>query len=512
MELLNETLPKGVLFMIASGVLSAVIYVAFRRYSCVGTGQTLPFPPGPPLKPFVGSILEVSPKGAWTKFTEYKQQYGDLVFFRGLGNNVLVLNSMRVINDFLDKRGNIYSHRPDFTVVGELMGLDQCMPLLPYGDEWRAQRKLAHVVLNPAAVKTYHVVQEDVAALLSKQLLDTPAEFFHHVRLAAGRIVLSVTYGLSVDAADHEYIAHAEETMLMIGRATVPGAFLCDLLPFLKYLPSWVPFHQEAKKGKHMIEQHVSKPYDHVKQEMQEGRALPSLTQYLLSSSEITPDFEHCVKWTAAAMYGSGGESTHATVLCFILAMALHPEKQRLAQAEIDNVVGAGRLPTIDDRSSLPYVNPVIKETMRWHPILPLSVARRSAVDDIYEGYFIPKSTIVMPNVWAVAFEPNERYDPHAFIPERFLGSTQSTVDPATWAFGFARRICPGKHLGENSLFILISTILAAFDVSPPAKGELEVKFTLDLVSYPEPFDCNITPRSDAKVRLINWRAAQSTI
>lgn len=76
--------------------------------------------------------------------------------------------------------------------------------------------------------------------------------------------------------------------MLMIGRATVPGAFLCDILPFcetfvdrsqimcphpvslhsVKYLPSWVPFHQEAKKGKHMIEQHVSKPYDHVKQEM----------------------------------------------------------------------------------------------------------------------------------------------------------------------------------------------------------------------------------------------------
>lgn len=53
--------------------------------------------------------------------------------------------------------------------------------------------------------------------------------------------------------------------------------------------------------------------------------------------------------------------------------MALHPEKQQLAQAEIDNVVGAGRLPTIDDRSSLPYVNAVIKETMRWHPILPLS-------------------------------------------------------------------------------------------------------------------------------------------
>lgn len=50
---------------------------------------------------------------------------GDLVFFYGLGNNLLVLNSMEAINDLLEKRGQIYSDRPIFTVVGELMGLNQ---------------------------------------------------------------------------------------------------------------------------------------------------------------------------------------------------------------------------------------------------------------------------------------------------------------------------------------------------------------------------------------------------
>ena len=50
---------------------------------------------------------------------------GDLVFFHGLGNNILVLNSMKAINDLLEKKGSIYSDRPSFTVVGELMGLGQ---------------------------------------------------------------------------------------------------------------------------------------------------------------------------------------------------------------------------------------------------------------------------------------------------------------------------------------------------------------------------------------------------
>ena len=55
------------------------------------------------------------------------------------------------------------------------------------------------------------------------------------------------------------------------------------------------------------------------------------------------------------------------------MPMALHPNKQKKAQAELDRVVGADRLPQISDLDSLPYVSAVIKETMRWHPALPLS-------------------------------------------------------------------------------------------------------------------------------------------
>lgn len=56
-----------------------------------------------------------------------------------------------------------------------------------------------------------------------------------------------------------------------------------------------------------------------------------------------------------------------------MLLMARYPEKQRKAQAEIDSVVGADRLPTIADRPDLPYVEALIKETMRWYPAVPLS-------------------------------------------------------------------------------------------------------------------------------------------
>ncbi|KAI0704552.1 cytochrome P450 [Earliella scabrosa] len=472
------------------------------------------YPPGPPSRPLVGNLLALPLTAAWHRLTSYKDIYGDLIFFHGLGNRVLVVNSLKTVNELLEKRSGVYSDRPFFTVVGELMGLGQSMPLLPYREEWRMQRKLAHNALSPGAVKKYHIIQEDLAALLSKLMLEDPQGFFDHIRLTASRLILSITYGLSVEAADSEYITHAEETMHMISRATIPGAFLCDFFPWMKYLPSWLPFQREARAGRQMIAELVTKPFEHVKQEMAKGTAPPSLTHDLLSSEKLNESMLHSIKWSAGSLYGAGGETTYSTVITCIMAMALHPDKLKLAHEELDRVVGVDRLPTISDRARLPYVNAIIRETMRWHPALPLSIARCTSEDDVYEGYDIPKGTIVMPNVWAIAFEKRGPYDPHAFVPERFLDSNPDNVpvDPASWAFGFGKRICPGKHLAENSLFILISTILAVFDIAPPASGELKPGFAAGLVSYPLPFECSIKPRSAARASQVLWRAGQCTV
>ena len=101
------------------------------------------------------------------------------------------------------------------------------------------------------------------------------------------------------------------------------------------------------------------------------------------------------------------------------LAMALHPEVQKKAQAEIDSVVGPNRLPDFHDRSSLPYINAVVKETSRWNIVAPLGkhfviiivatiltssegIPHMSTNDDEYNGYYIPKGTVVIGNAWLV--------------------------------------------------------------------------------------------------------------
>ena len=73
------------------------------------------------------------------------------------------------------------------------------------------------------------------------------------------------------------------------------------------------------------------------------------------------------------------------------MAMALHPAVRKRIQDEIDRVVGTDRLPTFEDRPSLPLVDAVVRETLRWRPVVPLAIPHTAIKDDVYKGYFIPK-------------------------------------------------------------------------------------------------------------------------
>jgi cytochrome P450 len=166
-----------VLSSISAGLLLLALGSRLRKHAS--------HPPGPRGLPFVGNLLSLSLKGTWRTLTELKQRYGDLVFFHGFGQSVLVLNSMEAIDDLLNKRGQNYSHRPVFTVVGELMGLNQGMPLLPCDKEWRNQRKIVNSAFSQHAIKQYHVLQEQMAATLCLEISKDPSDFFSLVRLCA---------------------------------------------------------------------------------------------------------------------------------------------------------------------------------------------------------------------------------------------------------------------------------------------------------------------------------------
>ena len=168
-----------------------------------------------------------------------------------------------------------------------------------------------------------------------------------------------------------------------------------------------------------------------------------------------------------------------------MLAMLAYPETQARAQAELDAVVGRTRLPTFADYPHLPYIRAMVKEVLRWRPVGPLGSPHRSIEDDWYDGMFIPKGTICIPNVWHMNRDP-ELFGNNAehFDPARYLdasGNLQVAPDLSDikeeghFTYGFGRRICVGRHMADNSLFINMATMLWATKIERKrdASGQL---------------------------------------
>jgi len=122
--------------------------------------------------------------------------------------------------------------------------------------------------------------------------------------------------------------------------------------------------------------------------------------------------------------------------------------------------------------------------------------------DDVYKGYFIPKGTAVFTNIWAMTHDERNYPDGFKFHPERFLTPDgQLNDDDKILAYGFGRRVCVGRHVAGATLWLLIASVLATFDITQ-AKDEfgkeieVEEGYTDGMISQKKSFKCSIIPRS----------------
>jgi len=187
--------------------------------------------------------------------------------------------------------------------------------------------------------------------------------------------------------------------------------------------------------------------------------------------------------------------------------MIMYPEVQRKAQEEIDRVIGNDRLPTLADQPNLPYVEAVAKEVLRWNPVAPLGSSHVVTEDDVYKGYFIPKGSRVIANIWRIMHDPAAHADPMAFKPERFLGD-RPEPDPRATAYGHGRRICPGLLPAQSSIWLTCAMSLAVTNIAKYVDGfgnvvEPGIYYTDGMISHPPPFKCTVTPRSEKAAALV---------
>jgi len=157
--------------------------------------------------------------------------------------------------------------------------------------------------------------------------------------------------------------------------------------------------------------------------------------------------------------------TTVSATLNFAMVFLLnYPEVQRKMQQEMDNVVGRDRLPTLDDRARLPYNEAFLREVMRKQTLVPMSVVHRATEDTELNGYFIPKDTAMVLNLWSFHNDPNFWGDPEVFRPERFLDEKGALLKKDySLPFGAGKRLCAGETFARQTMFLIVSALIQNF-------------------------------------------------
>ncbi|KLO12046.1 cytochrome P450 [Schizopora paradoxa] len=471
---------------------------------------------GPKPLPFVGNFHQLPKEDFHLTYGDWAKSYGPIIYFHVFGRQFVVLNTMDVVNDLLVKRSATYSTRPHLVMAGELVGRDQNSVLfLKYGQRLKEVRRVMDLWIGKNNLSSNYPVSLSVNRKLLLSLLEKPDRGLEHIKFAVGSLMLKLTYGIDCATEGDPYIMLVDKMTRITSEASAPGRWLCDSFPILAKVPSWMPFagfKRWAAEAHEFIEKAIHAPYEFTRSSVLQGKAPDSwLASMMLDADGNTVSGRTAENlWIAAsAIYVGTIDTTVSVVNTFLLMMTRHPEIQRKAQLRIDAVIGEDRLPVLEDRESLPYIDNIIKETLRFITVVPI-IPHCADKDDIYMGHRIPEGTYVMANMWSIMHDPNLFKEPGEFRPERFEDSPDRPAEPdfSRAAFGFGRRICPGYHFSMASLFMYMASILATFDILP-VKNELgedelpPVKFLDGHIRMPHPFKFRAVPRNDRKAALI---------
>ncbi|TFK80623.1 cytochrome P450 [Polyporus arcularius HHB13444] len=468
-------------------------------------------PPGPPGIPILGNIFDVPKNLPWLKFTLWKQKYGPMYSLNMAGQPIIVVNSHKITADLFDRRSNIYSDRPRFIMASEILTGGIFMIFSGYTEVWRKMRRAGHEGFSLRASEQYQPMHIREAGLTVLDIIQRPDAWDDRMRQATASSILTAVYGWPrIGAKDKPIVERINAHVARIGSAVVPGRYLVDIFPAMEHLPTWMAKWKREGLEWHERETEMFEEFNEgVGDRMAKGESPTCFVASLIETEERHGLTKKEAAWLAGIMFAAGSETTSASMMNFVLAMLLFPDTMQKAQAELDAVIGRDRIPTFEDHKDLPYIRALVKEVLRWRPVGPLAIPRRVTEDDWYEGYLIPKGTMIIPNIWGMTHDPEIFPAPETFCPERFLDET-GTIDVAPpdtrgmghVTFGFGKRICVGLEFANQALFINFATVLWAMNISKAADvagrdvtPDPNEVIDSGVVVGPAPFPCKMTVR-----------------
>ncbi|RAQ98964.1 cytochrome p450 [Stemphylium lycopersici] len=493
--------------MIAYILLGLAVVYGIQRLLRVGS-RPAGLPPGPPTEPIFGNLRQMPKYFQWNIFNEWGKKYGPVISIMKGSRPYVIVNDPEAAHELFVKMGQSTSGRLNIHTEMITRGGEN-YPVID-GAPWRTARKQWHAMLNVSSAKKYLPYQILESTQLLCETVETPENFQSHVPRYSNSVSLSMTEGYRVTSSADPIVAQTLEQFASTS-VYMQSADWANFVPFIWKLPEFVP--SPKKEGIRIYKEFLEYNWDR----FQKAKAsdLPSFYQVIgRAQKSLNISDEQALKMGESLLL-AGTETTATTIRAWMAAMALFPAKQRKAQEEIDRVIGKDRLPSDADAVNLVYVRQMIQELHRWASVSPLGLTHAASKTIEWRGYTIPEGAGLIYNSMGIHFNEEKYPEPRSFVPERWEGKVEMAGENSIGAsselftFGAGRRVCPGQHLAERSIFIAVSSFLWAFDISQAVdehgmKKPINIDETKPGISRAFPdFELSITPRSEEKAKLI---------
>ncbi|GFQ05235.1 cytochrome p450 76a2 [Phtheirospermum japonicum] len=450
------------------GVLGPAI-ILFRRW---GPSTAARLPPGPPGWPVFGNMFDLGSMPHKT-IAGLKQRYGPVVWLRIGSINTMALLNAEAAGELFKNHDANFADRT-ITEVMRAQGFHKAaISLSPYGSYWRVMKRIVTVeMLVHKRIKETEPVRrrciDDMVGWISKESGRVHVARF--VFLASFNMVGNLM--LSRDLVSPESTEGSEFFEAMIEFMEWSGhPNIADLFPCLRWIdPQGLRRKAERGMGRTLkvvggfVEERLKE-----RQSSDEGTKKDFLEVLLQCKRNGNGNHEisdRDLNVLILEVFLAASETTSSSIEWAMVELLKHPEAMNKAQNELAQVVGKGNKFEESHIENLPYLQAVIKETLRLHPPIPFLVPRRAIQETDFMGYRIPKNTQVFVNTWAIGRDPECWDEPLSFKPDRFL---DSKIDYRGHnfeliPFGAGRRICAGIPLGHRMLHLVLGSLLHEFE------------------------------------------------
>ncbi|KAL6614320.1 hypothetical protein ACP70R_036590 [Stipagrostis hirtigluma subsp. patula] len=470
-------------------------------------------PPGPRPWPVVGNLFQVQPVRCRC-YQEWARRYGPImtVWF-GTSSPTVVVSTAELAREVLKTHDQHLADRSRNRSTERFSRGGQDLIWADYGPHYIKVRKLCNLELfAPRRLEALRPIREDEvtamvealrAAVTAPGAEGKPLVVRNHLSMVSFNNITRLTFGKRFINAAGELDEQGREFKSLVTDGIKIGASLsiAQYIPWLRWL---VPLDEEVFKahGDRRDRLTVKIMEEHARALKQSGAkqhfvdALFTLRdQYDLSDDTVIG-----LLWD---MITAGMDTTVISVEWAMAELVRNPRVQEKLQEELDRVVGRDRVLLETDFQNLPYLQAVVKESLRLHPPTPLMLPHKASAGVKIAGYDVPKGANVIVNVWAVARDPEVWANPLEFRPERFLRENIDIkgADYRVLPFGAGRRVCPGAQLGINLVASMIGHLVHHFRWALPEgtrPEDVEMMESPGLVTFmATPLQAVATPRLD---------------